>query len=639
MEHFPWKLTKNGVEIVFPRGSRRYISVSVRQIEAGELKRAIDGSVMFMGDPDIKLHAVDITCSDQTLPPISDLWVGDRVVIECPVEFSVPGPAVTLRHDPVPGSVYGVDEDDRKVGTTASGSRNVSIAGAVAIRYRPILQCAVGERSFDSQQAMAASGWSLTLEEELGNETSDTGGDSLTFAAPGLQEFELGDTVSLNLAPLVTTTTGLPVLFAVASGSFPPGVNMTPGGSIAGEPAEAGVFSAVVMAASGTVSAFQTIPFYCELPTISADGVALQDYAVDVPYTFDLRTRVVVTGGTAAPEFALASGSMPAGLSVSSIGVISGTPTSYGAFAATFSAELPTGQSTELTVAFFQQNPDALPDAVILGGTAQTWIESTAGGGTTYDAADFTASGVLTVLEAGWAEYILVGGGAGGASVSSTAGGGGGGAGGFRREHIYLPVGTYTVTIGGGGGAGTNGSTTEFANATGVGVARQVYGGYRGGTTTQNGLGGGGASAGGGGGSASTAGTGGVANQTDYGSNGGSGSVGASALGGGGGGFSTNGYSGTLGRGHGGGGIKVRLWSGLGLCGGGGGGAGNGNTLAGVGTSGGGNGGNSGGVGGAATANSGGGGGGAGGGSSGSRTGGAGGSGRAIFIVKRRTAS
>ena len=109
---------------------------------------------------------------------------------------------------------------------------------------------------------------------------------------------------------------------------------------------------------------------------------------------------------------------------------------------------MPTGQSTELTVAFFLQNPDFYPDAVILGGTAQTWVDSVSLQNTTYDACDFPVSGVLTVLQAGWVEYILVGGGGGGATVTSSAGGGGGGAGGFRRERIYLPVGTYSVSIG-----------------------------------------------------------------------------------------------------------------------------------------------------------------------------------------------
>ena len=50
------------------------------------------------------------------------------------------------------------------------------------------------------------------------------------------------------------------------------------------------------------------------------------------------------------------------------------------------------------------------------------------------------------------AQQVFVGGGGGGATVTSSAGGGGGGAGGFRRERIYLPVGTYSVSIGGGAG-------------------------------------------------------------------------------------------------------------------------------------------------------------------------------------------
>lgn len=640
MTQFPWKLTRSGQEIYFPEGSRRFVSVSVEQIGGdGRVDRAIDGSAIFLGDAAFRRHAVTLSCQGHTTAPVFDVWPGQLVTLECPVEFAVPGPSATLAYDPVAGSVYGVDEDDNRLpGTTVTG-RAVSCAGAVAIRYRPVMQCVVASRNADKTQNRADAGWTLRLEDLSGAETGlGEDGDTISFAAPGLQGYSVGTAFSLSLVSSVTASTGLPVTFDILSGSLPAGLTMNSAGAITGTPTAYGVSVAVVRAQSGTVSATQTVPFFDAVPTIASNGISLQNYTVDTAYSLNLAGLVDVTGTDDEPVFALLSGSMPAGLALAG-GVLSGTPTSYGAFAATFSATLPTGQTTEVSVAFFQQNPDFYPDAVILGGTTQTWTDGPLNN-TQYDAADFTASGVLTVLEAGWVEYILVGGGGGGASVSSTSGGGGGGAGGFRRERVYLPVGTYTVTIGGGGAAGFNGSNTGFS---GESVAANIFGGYRGGTTSQAGVGGGGASAGGGGGSPSAGGAGGVASQTDYGSNGAAGNTNATAAnqnGGGGGGFSEVGLPGSNGRGHGGGGIKVRLWGVLNFCGGGGGGAGNGGSNNGAGGSGvGGNGGSSNAAGAAGNANSGGGGGGAGGGPSGSRTGGTGGSGRAIFIVKRRTAS
>ncbi|MDR5654882.1 Ig domain-containing protein [Ruixingdingia sedimenti] len=642
MTQFPWKITRGGQEIYFPEGSRRFVSVSVEQIAGdGRLDRAIDGSAIWLGDAAFRRHAVTLSCQGHTTAPVFDVWPGQVVTLEAPVEFAVAGPSATLAYDPVAGSVYGVDADDNRLpGTTVAG-RVVSCPGAVALRYRPVMQCVVASRNADKTQNRADAGWTIRLEDLSGAETGiGEDGDTITFAAPGLQNYTAGEAFSLSLSGSVTSSTGLPITFDIVSGALPAGLTMNSAGVISGTPTAHGVSVAVVRAQSGGVAATQTVPFYDALPTITSNGISLQEYAVDTAYSLDLNTLVDVTGTDEEPVFALVSGSVPTGLSLAD-GVLSGTPTSFGAVAATFSATLPTGQSTELTVAFFLQNPDFYPDAVILGGTAQTWVDSAAFLNTTYDACDFTASGVLTVLQAGWVEYIIVGGGGGGGSVSSTAGGGGGSAGGFRRERIYLPVGTYTVTIGGGGGPGAAGSITSFG-AVGL-TGANIFGGTRGGTTSQAGVGSSGSSGSGGGGSATAGGAGGVASASDYGSNGGAGntsSTAASQNGGGGGGFSEAGLPGSNGRGHGGGGVKVRLWETLVFCGGGGGGAGNGGSNNGAGgAGGGGNGGSSNASGASAAANTGGGGGGAGGGPSGSRTGGQGGSGRAIFIVKRRTAS
>jgi hypothetical protein len=199
--------------------------------------------------------------------------LGDVVVLEAPFEIAIPGPIATLPHDPVPGTVYGVDAEDMPVGSTASGSRSVNISGAVVIRYRPILSCMIADFRTDGEHRRAAEGWSMSLWEMQGDETStDDSGESLTFGAPGLQAFTVGVPVSVNLAPFASTTTGLPIQFAIASGAFPPGVSVSLAGMITGAPTAAGVYAPVVFAASGTVGAMQTVPFYAALPTITASG-------------------------------------------------------------------------------------------------------------------------------------------------------------------------------------------------------------------------------------------------------------------------------------------------------------------------------------------------------------------------------
>ena len=68
----------------------------------------------------------------------------------------------------------------------------------------------------------------------------------------------------------------------------------------------------------------------------------------------------------------------------------------------------------------------------------------------------YTASGTLTVTTAGFADVVVCGGG----GSAGAASGNGGGAGGVLTGTIYLPVGTYTVTIGAGGAASAQGRAT-----------------------------------------------------------------------------------------------------------------------------------------------------------------------------------
>ncbi|MFC3088530.1 glycine-rich domain-containing protein [Tabrizicola soli] len=646
MSKFPWKLYKGATEIVFPKGARRYLQFDVRQIQSdGAVELDWNANAVWTGDTAFRLHAVSISCTDQTPAPISDLWQGDVVTLQAPFEFAVPGPAATLKYDPVPGTVYGVDADDNPVGSTASGSRTVVIPGAVAIRFRPIMDCRVVARSGPGgSQGRADASWSIELIEQAGEVVGESDGDTISFAPTGLRTFTVGVPFELNLNPLVSTNTGMAVVYAPGVGTLPPGLTLASNGYITGTPTAPGLFVATVGAGSGTALAVQTIPFYAALPTISSNGLALQNYTVGEAYSLDLATLVDVANTTAAPTFALVLGSLPAGLTLTD-GVVSGTPTAYGAFAATFSATLPTGQSTDVAVAMFALSPDNLPEAVILGGTTQTWTDTDGGVSTVYDAEDFTASGTLTVLQAGWLEYILAGGGGGGGTVTSTASGGGGGAGAFVRGRVYLPAGTYPVTVGSGGAAGTKGSDTFFGMP-GSELSRVAEGGGRGGTTSQ--AGGAGGCGGGGGGSATAAGAAGLATDFAYGSSGAAGAASGTAgnqFGGGGGGYTGGGFAGSSSsRQNGGGGLRITLWTTLQFCGGGAAGfpAGAG-TLRGTGRNGGAStnpdaGGTASGT--AGTANTGGGGAGANGaGTAGPRLGGAGGSGRAIFIVKRRLAA
>jgi hypothetical protein len=73
-------------------------------------------------------------------------------------------------------------------------------------------------------------------------------------------------------------------------------------------------------------------------------------------------------------------------------------------------------------------------------------------GGIDYKYITYTGSGTITITKSGLFDALLVGGGAGGGAAT----GGGGGAGGhLDGTGLYLPTGTFTVTVGAGGAGAT----------------------------------------------------------------------------------------------------------------------------------------------------------------------------------------
>lgn len=91
---------------------------------------------------------------------------------------------------------------------------------------------------------------------------------------------------------------------------------------------------------------------------------------------------------------------------------------------------------------------------------AAVFSDTPTGTYTGYAYKTFTASGILNVTEAGFANLFIVAGGAG----SNSAGGGGGG-GVLQVTNAYLPVGSINVTIGAGGAPlGRNGIATNIGS-------------------------------------------------------------------------------------------------------------------------------------------------------------------------------
>ena len=130
-----------------------------------------------------------------------------------------------------------------------------------------------------------------------------------------------------------------PYTYAVSAGSLPPGLSLNPStGAITGTPTAGGTFTFTVMATDSAGpphnTGSQTYALVVNPPTITLSPSTLPSGTVGTPYGIH---TISASNGTSPYTFAW-TGTPPAGLMLSSAGVLSGTPTTAGPFSFTIRA-------------------------------------------------------------------------------------------------------------------------------------------------------------------------------------------------------------------------------------------------------------------------------------------------------------
>ncbi|HEX6771991.1 MAG TPA: Ig domain-containing protein [Acidobacteriaceae bacterium] len=169
-----------------------------------------------------------------------------------------------------------------------------------------------------------------------------------------------GQTSSVYNSSLSATGGTSPYTWTLKSGKLPAGLSLSSSGTISGTPTAPGSFSFAVQVSDSAKMPQSTSANL----SIAISGGTLQITTTTAPtgtvgtaYNFQL----AATGGVPPYTWALATGaSLPAGLSLSSAGVVSGTPTAAGAFSpsitVTDSATNSTTQQVNFTI-----NPSGKP--------------------------------------------------------------------------------------------------------------------------------------------------------------------------------------------------------------------------------------------------------------------------------------
>ncbi len=149
---------------------------------------------------------------------------------------------------------------------------------------------------------------------------------TITFTPTTLPDAVAYSTYNENF----TASGGTPgYTFAVTTGTLPPGLSLSSGGALTGSPTTPGTYAFIVTATDANgFTGSNNYSVVISAPTISFTPATLPNGNQAIPYT----QTFVASGGTAAYTFAVTSGVQPAGLSLSSGGVLSGTPTTIASY-------------------------------------------------------------------------------------------------------------------------------------------------------------------------------------------------------------------------------------------------------------------------------------------------------------------
>lgn len=332
----------------------------------------------------------------------------------------------------ISGTPAGAGTSSFRVRATDSGGRSatadlsIPVVQALAVHTWTLPDAEVGEGYAAPLQAVGGRGtltWSLTGEAASWLVVSSAGALSGTPMASGASTVtvavadESGQQATRQLpiivrAPLAVAAISLPAAtegrsyaaqlvatggdgvytWTVESGALPTGVVLTTGGALTGTPASGGEFTFTVQVTDGADRvATRSLSLTVErAPTIQT--VSLPPGDVGEPYAAQLEA----TGGTGAYTWSVTDGALPDGLTLSSSGAISGTPTMLGSSTLTVRVtdEAAATHSRALTVVIAQIEK-------LSNGVAVTGIDGEAGSTRYYAIEVPTGATQLTVGTSG----------------------------------------------------------------------------------------------------------------------------------------------------------------------------------------------------------------------------------------------
>jgi hypothetical protein len=253
------------------------------------------------------------------------------------------------------------------VGLAAGSPPQATVGQAYAYDLKPLLSV-TGDSAYDGSgvtwsmvSSTLPAGLYLTSDGWIGGTPTANGTGSITARATyhGVNGQQTYQVVTFELQVALAADTAMPVgvqgaqysydlkprlsvsgdpqytlgqvTWSLASGELPAGLQLNADGTISGTPSAEGTYPFTVQASYKTKTGQQTYSVLVGAITISLASAQLPGGEQGATYRYDLKPKLAIAGDAAysgaGVTWSVASGTLPAGLSLGSDGVITGTPT------------------------------------------------------------------------------------------------------------------------------------------------------------------------------------------------------------------------------------------------------------------------------------------------------------------------
>ncbi|MBL0941580.1 MAG: hypothetical protein IBJ00_02460 [Alphaproteobacteria bacterium] len=153
-----------------PPWSARGCTQILRPIPTGDLRRTVNGQLIYTGLQSHQKYQSLIQCEDKTPIALDGLWRGNEIEVSCiqPLTQRMTGQVCRLDRKPIIETVQAIENRGQPLVIADIEGQDVRLASSIQqgfITYCPILQMRIVDFGYNIDEWGLKNGWYLKLEE------------------------------------------------------------------------------------------------------------------------------------------------------------------------------------------------------------------------------------------------------------------------------------------------------------------------------------------------------------------------------------------------------------------------------------------------------------------------------------------